>query len=137
MDKTIKKYWLTMPDHRLRTHLYDTLKFPPDLAASLIERVGAMREERRAKAIKQTICAKAWEELLTAPRAELGNIRTMKAQLKREGGALPVCIRSGIGGVNLAHEGTPTPRFTHAQAVDSADACARQASTSGRWTALG
>jgi hypothetical protein len=86
MDKTIKKYWLTMPDHRLRTHLYDTLKFPPDLAASLIERVGAMREERRAKAIKQTICAKAWEELLTAPRAELGNIRTMKAQLKREGG---------------------------------------------------
>jgi hypothetical protein len=86
MDNTIKKYWLTMPDHRLRTHLYDRLKFPPALVASIIERVGVMREERRAKAIKRTLCAKAWDELLTAPRAELGNIRTMKAQLKRDGG---------------------------------------------------
>lgn len=86
MDTAIKPYWLTMPDHRLRTHLYDRLKFPPAVAASLIERVGAMREERRAKAIKQTLCAKAWDELLTAPRAELGNIRTMKSQLKRDGG---------------------------------------------------
>lgn len=86
MDNPIKKYWLTLPDHRLRTHLYDRLKFPPALAASIIERVRVMREERRAKAIKQTVCAKAWDDLLTAPRAELGNIRTMKAQLRRDGG---------------------------------------------------
>ena len=86
MDNTIKKYWLTMPEHRLRTHLYDTLKFPHPVAASLIERIGAMREERKAKAIKSTRCAKAWDELLTAPRAELGNVRTMKSQLKRDGG---------------------------------------------------
>ena len=54
MDKPIPNYWLTMPEPRLRTHLYETLKFPPTLAASLIERVGVMREERRAKAIKRT-----------------------------------------------------------------------------------
>lgn len=86
MDTSIKPYWLTMSDPRLRTHLYDRLKFPPAIAASILERVSAMREERRAKAIKQTLCFNAWDELLTAPRSELGNIRTMKSQLKRDGG---------------------------------------------------
>lgn len=85
MDKTIKNYWLTMPEARLRTHLYDRLQFPPATAAMLIERVNALREERRAEAIKRTTHAKAWDELLAAPRSELGNIRTMKSQLKREG----------------------------------------------------
>lgn len=86
MDKPIPNYWLTMPEPRLRTHLYETLKFPPALAASLIERVCAMREERRAKAIKRTKGHALWSEFLAAPRAELGNVRTMKSQLKREGG---------------------------------------------------
>ena len=85
MDKTIKNYWLTMPEARLRTHLYDRLQYPPATAAMLIERVNALREQRRAEAIKRTTHAKAWHELLAAPRAELGNIRTMKSQLKREG----------------------------------------------------
>ena len=83
MDKLIKKYWLTLPEHRLRTHLYDKLKFPPSLVATLLERVMVMRAERKAKAIKRTVCFTAWEAFLTAPRAELGNVRTLKSQLKR------------------------------------------------------
>ena len=86
MDRPIPNYWLTLPEPRLRTHLYDKLKFPPALAASLIARVGAMREERRAKAIQRTKCFALWDDFLKAPRAELGNVRTMKSQLKREGG---------------------------------------------------
>jgi hypothetical protein len=83
MDKPIPNYWFKMTEPRLRTHLYDKLKFPPALVATLLERISAMREERRVKAIKRTVCFAAWEEFLTAPRAELSNVRTMKAQLKR------------------------------------------------------
>lgn len=83
MNEAIKPYWLTMSEARLRTHLYDRLKFPPHVVASLLARIQAMREERRVKAIKRSLCFTAWEEFLAAPRAELGNVRTMKAQLKR------------------------------------------------------
>jgi len=83
MSEHIKPYWLTMSDARLRTHLYDRLKFPPPVVAKLLEKVRVVREERRTKAIKRSLCFTAWEEFLAAPRAELGNVRTMKAQLKR------------------------------------------------------
>ena len=83
MNEAIKPYWLTMSEARLRTHLYDRLKFPPHVVAQLLEQIRVMREEHRAKAIKRSLCFTAWEEFLAAPRAELGNVRTLKSQLKR------------------------------------------------------
>lgn len=85
MHEAIKPYWLTMSEARLRIHLYDKLKFPPSIVASLLKQVLDLKNERRVKALKRSLCHTAWEEFLMAPRSELGNVRTMKAQLKRTG----------------------------------------------------
>lgn len=85
MEKVIRKWWLTMSDKRLMNHLTITLKYPPQIAAPIVEKARAERALLRSQKIRRTVSADLWAEFLEPARAEARTLRVMKSQLKKAG----------------------------------------------------
>jgi hypothetical protein len=83
MNEDLKAWWFRMPEARLVNHLTNTLKYPPPIVASIVERVKTAREAKRRQRIRDTVHDKQWAELLTPARAELTSVRNVKSQIKK------------------------------------------------------
>lgn len=86
MEEVVKKWWLTMSEHRLRTHLLVKMRLPSSIAEGLVAKTVALKAEHRKAAIRNGHSRPMWEEFFEAPRHEAGIIRVLKAQLKKQGG---------------------------------------------------
>lgn len=80
----LRKWWYTMGPKRLQNHLTQNLKLPPDMVASIRERIAQERQEQRKTGIKQTVVYKAWQSVLASARAEAGVVRVLKYQHKKK-----------------------------------------------------
>lgn len=82
MDEDIKPSWLNLNHNKLH-ELLVSKGYPAPIMNNMLERVKVMKAERRKQRIKETVSAPFWREVLSPARAELGIVRTMKAQAKR------------------------------------------------------
>lgn len=83
MTSIIKPSWLRMSEYRL--HAYLTYReYPPEIVNQTVKKVREMKAARKADHIKRTVRDNLWRDLLTPARDELGVVRTMKAQAKRQ-----------------------------------------------------
>jgi hypothetical protein len=83
MKDDIKPEWLRMSNARLFNHLMFK-GYPPTTIHLIQTQVSKIKEEARAKKIKRTVGDHLWHAVLTPARTELGNIKTMKSQARRE-----------------------------------------------------
>lgn len=83
MQPTIKPSYLAMSDHRLHAYLTHR-KFPPAIVNETVRRAAEIKAQRRAKRIKTSVHDNLWRDLLNPARDELGVVRTMKGQAKRQ-----------------------------------------------------
>lgn len=83
MNDLLKPYWLTMNESRLVSHLRH-LEYPESHIRDVVAAHREHKAARRAKRIKQTMTHQLWDYILQAARAELGVVRTMKSQLRRD-----------------------------------------------------
>lgn len=83
MQDDIKPMWLRMSETRLWNLLLVEKRYPPPIAADIVEAVRRIKAERRASRIKSTVTHNLWDYVLRAARAELGTVRTIKSQTRR------------------------------------------------------
>jgi hypothetical protein len=83
VNDILKPYWLTMHESRLLSHLRH-LRYPDPHVRAIIAAYRDHKAARRAKRIKQTMVYQLWDHILQAARSELGVVRTMKSQLRRD-----------------------------------------------------
>jgi hypothetical protein len=83
MTEDLKPEWLKLSAARLFNHLVFK-GYPPATINDIQTRVAAIKAQRRAQKIKRTVGDHLWHAVLTPARTELGNVKTMKAQARRE-----------------------------------------------------
>lgn len=83
MHDDLKPEWLKLSSARLFNHLMFK-GYPPATIHAIQTQVAAIKAERRAQKIKRTVGDHLWHAVLTPARSELGNVKTMKSQARRE-----------------------------------------------------
>lgn len=83
MKADIPPSWLAMSERRLHAYLVHR-NYPPEMVKKTVMQVVAIKAARRAERIKRSMQDNRWVYLLTPARDELGVVRTMKAQTKRQ-----------------------------------------------------
>jgi len=83
MEETIQPAWLAMTTARLERHLKEH-KYPVPLMHDILQSVRLIKARQRKAKIKATVSHQLWDDILKSARLELGGVRTMKAQTKRQ-----------------------------------------------------
>ena len=83
MSDLLKPYWCTMSASRLISHLRH-MSYPEPHIRTVLEAHREYKAARRAQKIKNTMTHQLWALILQAARTELGVVRTMKSQLRRD-----------------------------------------------------
>jgi hypothetical protein len=83
MQDTIKPQWLKLSAERLFNHLMFK-GYPPAMIHSIQSHIANVKAAQRAQKIKRTVGDTLWYAVLRPARAERGNVKTMKAQTRRE-----------------------------------------------------
>lgn len=86
MEENIQPAWLAMSASRLERHL-TAHKYPVPTMRDILQAVKLAKARQRKLKIKATVSHQLWDDILSAARLELGGVRTMKAQAKRQADA--------------------------------------------------
>lgn len=118
MNDLLKPYWLTMNESRLVSHLRH-LDYPEPHIRNIVTAYREHKANRRIKRIKQTMTHQLWDFILQAARAELGVVRTMKSQLRRD--QFPSAAVNAKLGALEAYEAVIVDTVAKLRAVQKAD----------------
>lgn len=83
MKAVIPPSWLAMSETRLHAYLTHR-EYPPEIVNRYVKQARDIKAQRRAERIKKSTQDTRWRDLLQPARDELGVVRTMKAQTKRQ-----------------------------------------------------
>jgi hypothetical protein len=83
MEENLQPAWLVMSTPRLERHLKEQ-KYPVPVMQDILQAVRLAKARKRKLRIKATVSHQLWDDILKAARLELGGLRTMKAQAKRQ-----------------------------------------------------
>jgi hypothetical protein len=86
MIDNIQPAWLAMSSARLERHLRER-KYPVPVMRDILQSVRLAKAQQRKLRLKATVSHQLWDDVLSAARLELGGVRTMKAQAKRQAAA--------------------------------------------------
>jgi|688.fasta_scaffold258025_3 hypothetical protein len=86
MEENLQPAWLAMNSARLERHLREH-KYPVPLMRDIMQAVKLAKARQRKTRIKDTVVHQLWDDILSSARMELGGVRTMKSQAKRQADA--------------------------------------------------
>ena len=86
MEENLQPAWLVMSASRLERHLIER-KYPVPTMRDILHAVKLAKARQRKLKIKTTVAHQLWDDVLSAARLELGGVRTMKSQTKRQADA--------------------------------------------------
>jgi hypothetical protein len=86
MEENLQPAWLVMSTARLERHLIEH-KYPVPVMHDILHAVKLTKARQRKAKTKATVSHQLWDDILSAARLELGGVRTMKAQAKRQADA--------------------------------------------------
>ena len=86
MEENLQPAWLVMSTPRLERHLTEH-KYPVPVMRDILQAVKLAKARQRKLKIKTTVSHQLWDDILSAARIELGGVRTMKSQAKRQADA--------------------------------------------------
>jgi hypothetical protein len=83
MEEVLQPAWLAMSAPRLERHLTEH-KYPVPVMRDILQAVKLAKARQRKLKIKATVAHQLWDDILSSARMELGGVRTMKSQAKRQ-----------------------------------------------------
>jgi hypothetical protein len=86
MEENLQPAWLAMNSARLERHLREH-KYPVPLMRDIMQAVALAKARQRRNKISATVSHQLWDDILHAARDEVGVVRTMKSQAKRQAGS--------------------------------------------------